>query len=209
MEPTEHPEDQPPSFAHAHGDVEYIHDRLRSLRDALRAARQGDFTIRIPMDGGRDTVLEEVAFAFNALVDQHVALSRELDRVAHVVGVEGRMTERASLGPVGGWWTGAVDAVNTLIEHVAGPTLEVTRVLGAISGGELSVTMSVRHDGQPLQGDLAQLGAALNGVVAKLRGVTSAVSRVVREVGVEGRLGAQAGIDGLDGAWRGLVDDVN
>src|SRR5438132_13178809 len=48
-------------------------DRLRSLRDALRAARQGDLSVRLPAGDGQDGVLEEVVLAFNALVETNAA----------------------------------------------------------------------------------------------------------------------------------------
>ncbi|MBC7543270.1 MAG: hypothetical protein H7338_11120 [Candidatus Sericytochromatia bacterium] len=44
---------------------------LRRLRDALRAARQGDLTIRLTMQAPNETgdgLEAEVAMAFNALV---------------------------------------------------------------------------------------------------------------------------------------------
>ena len=35
------------------------------------------------------------------------------------------------------------------------------------------------------------------------------VTRVSREVGIEGRLGGQAEIEGVQGTWRELTDNVN
>ncbi|MCI0573310.1 MAG: HAMP domain-containing protein, partial [Myxococcaceae bacterium] len=160
-------------------------ERLRSLRDALRAARQGDFTVRLPTDGAGD-LLAEVALAFNALVEENEALVRELDRVAHTVGEEGRLTERASLGPASGAWSAAVDAVNSLVASVAFPTVEATRILGLVAAGDLSHEMPVHLDGQPLQGEFLRLGSTVNAVVDTLRSVSTGVSRVVREIGTEG-----------------------
>ena len=40
--------------------------------------------------------------SFNDLIDQNIRMSRELQRIGRVIGREGRMTERASLGPVAG-----------------------------------------------------------------------------------------------------------
>src|SRR4051812_41359238 len=70
--------------------AEWLEERLRSLRDALRAARQGDFSVRLPTNGTGDGVLGEVALAFNALVEENEALVEELDRVSRVVGMEGQ-----------------------------------------------------------------------------------------------------------------------
>jgi osomolarity two-component system, sensor histidine kinase NIK1 len=46
-------------------------------------------------------------------------------------------------------------------------------------------------------------------MVSKLRTFSSEVTRVAREVGTEGRLGGQAKIDGVEGTWKELTDNVN
>jgi HAMP domain-containing protein/signal transduction histidine kinase len=215
MKPTEHSSDEPEESGAAprarrkpphHNGTD---DRLRAVRDALRTARQGDFSVRLPTNGHAQDLLDEVALAFNALIAENEALVGELDRVGRTVGVAGRISERASLGPIGGAWSVAVGSVNTLVDHVTWPIQEATRVLGAIADGDLSRTMPLHADGKPLQGEMAHLGAKVNCVVDRLRSVSSGVSRVAREVGVDGRLGAQASIDNLSGTWRALVDDVN
>ena len=35
------------------------------------------------------------------------------------------------------------------------------------------------------------------------------MTRVAREVGTEGRLGGQAEVEGVTGAWKDLTDNVN
>jgi osomolarity two-component system, sensor histidine kinase NIK1 len=46
-------------------------------------------------------------------------------------------------------------------------------------------------------------------MVSKLRTFSSEVTRVAREVGTEGMLGGQAKIDGVEGTWKELTDNVN
>src|SRR5262249_61398325 len=134
----------------------------------------------------------EVALAFSALVEENEALVHELDRVALLVGRDGQIRERASLGPVGGSWAIAIDSVNSLIENVAVPTLETTRVLGAVAAGDLSQTMSVHLDGHQFKGGFAELGSTVNSVVSPLRAVSSRVARVGPEVGGDGKAGTPA-----------------
>jgi signal transduction histidine kinase/HAMP domain-containing protein len=188
---------------------EHVDEWLRSLRDALRAARQGDFSMRMPSNGADEGVLAEIALAFNSLVEQNEAFVGELDRLSRVVGGEGRITERASLGPAAGQWAAATGSLNSLVESLAFPTLEVARILEQVSAGDLSREMPVHVNGQPLQGDFLRLGTTVNSVVGRLRSVTAGVSRVVREIGTEGKLGIRASVEGLSGTWRDLVEDVN
>ena len=50
-------------------------------------------------------------------------------RVERVVGREGRMGERVSLGDVRGGWATSVSSINALIGDLVQPTTEVARVL--------------------------------------------------------------------------------
>ena len=104
-------------------------ERLYALRDALRAAKQGDFSVRLPADGAGEAVMGEVALAFNALIEQNEALVNELRRVVRNVGSDGNTSERASL-PAGGSWAVAIDSVNSLVEKMAWPISETDRNQG-------------------------------------------------------------------------------
>src|SRR5579862_7279623 len=64
----------------------------RRLLGALRALSQGDFSVRMPIDGtGLDG---ELALAFNDIAAMNAELLREVQRITTVVGTEGRIGER-------------------------------------------------------------------------------------------------------------------
>jgi HAMP domain-containing protein len=197
-----------PKRAHRRESFDHLDERLHALRDALRAAKQGDFSVRLSTDGAADGVMGEVALAFNALVDENDALVQELRRVERSVGFEGTTTDRAALA-AGGSWAVAVDSVNSLIEKMAWPVSEATTVLALVADGDLSRDMSLHMGGTPLQGHFRELGTSVKTVVGRLRAVSSGVSQLVREMGTEGKLGGQANVEGLSGTWKDLVDDVN
>ncbi|HEX7607595.1 MAG TPA: HAMP domain-containing protein, partial [Usitatibacter sp.] len=185
----------------------HVGERLRSLRDALRALRQGDLSVRLPMGDG---MLGEVALAFNALAEDNEALAHEVDRVAQSVGRDGQTEDRAALGPARvSWAAGVAESVNALIDSMAFPTHEATRLLNLVAEGDLAHDMAGHLDGQPLRGDFLRLGDAVSSVTQRLRSVSTGVSRIVREIGTEGKLGARAAVDGLSGTWKTLLDDVN
>jgi HAMP domain-containing protein/signal transduction histidine kinase/CheY-like chemotaxis protein len=188
---------------------EHLDARLVSLRDALRAVRQGDLSVRLPTEDGSGEILGEIAQAFNALVAQHETFVVELERVGHVVADKGATSERMAAALATGAWGRAIDTVNNLIDHMAGPLSEATAILGQVAAGNLSREMSLRMDGRPLEGDFHVLATTVTTVVARLRAVSSDVSRLVREMGTEGKLGGQAPVEGLGGRWKELVDDVN
>lgn len=86
---------------------------------------------------------------------------------------------------------------------------EVTHVLQAVAEGNLRQRVPLELGGVPLQGELLQLAATVNGLVDRLSGVSSGIRHVAREVGLEGTLGSQASTQGLSGEWRELTQAVN
>ncbi len=179
---------------------------LQDLLVALTAAKAGEAS---RLDTRRPGLAGEVARAYNDLVDQNTGFSRELARVAKVVGQEGRMTVRVQLGHPTGTWATAVDAVNSLIDDLARPTGEVARVISAAAQGDLTQQMALSIEGRPMKGEFQRIGEVVNSMVDQLRAFADEVTRVAREVGTEGKLGGQATVPGVAGTWKDLTENVN
>src|SRR3989440_3759069 len=179
----------------------------KQLLAALRSVRNGDFKVRLPLDS--TGIAGDIAQAFNDMVDLNERMARELARITVVVGREGRVGQRTSLGPVNGSWAGCVDSINTLIDDLTKPTTEVNRVIGAVAKGDLSQRMALEIDGRPLRGEFLRSGKTVNTMVDQLSTFASEVTRVAREVGTEGKLGGQAEVKGVAGTWKDLTDSVN
>ncbi|MBF9194673.1 HAMP domain-containing protein [Microvirga terrestris] len=177
------------------------------LLKTLRAFRRGDFSVRLPSDlTGIDG---EIAEAFNDIADLNKGLAQELDRVAKVVGKEGRIGERGRLAAATGCWNECIDSVNSMIGDLVQPTTEVARVIGAVAKGDLSQTMQLEIEGRPLRGEFLRIGKVVNTMVGQLSSFASEVTRVAKEVGTEGKLGGQAQVKGVAGTWKDLTDNVN
>src|SRR5204863_34219 len=56
---------------------------------------------------------------------------------------------------------------------------------------------------------ILELKTTINTMVDQLSAFADEVTRVAREVGSEGRLGGQADVRGVSGAWKDLTDNVN
>src|SRR5438105_2761239 len=182
--------------------------RLRHLLEALAAARAGEFAVRLPFTRGA-SLMAEIARTFNQVVARNEALTSELARLERVVGREGRMTERATLGEVTGSWKTSVDSINALVADLVQPTTEVARVLMAVAEGDLSEKMALSLEGQPVKGEFLRIGTTVNAMVDQLGAFAAEVTRVAREVGSEGKLGGQAVVSGAAGVWKDLTDNVN
>jgi HAMP domain-containing protein len=177
------------------------------LLKTLRAFRKGDFSVRLPLD--LTGVDGEIAQAFNDVAELNQGLTRELDRMARVVGKEGQIGERGKLPASTGCWAECIDSVNSMIGDLVQPTTEVARVIGAVAKGDLGQAMQLEIDGRPLRGEFLRIGKVVNTMVGQLASFASEVTRVAREVGSEGKLGGQAKVKGVAGTWKDLTDNVN
>ncbi|MBE8969974.1 response regulator [Nostocales cyanobacterium LEGE 12452] len=180
---------------------------LNQLLRTLNAVRQGDFSARMPID--HTGVAGKIADTLNDIIDQNERMAAELQRIGNVVGKEGKIADRASLGDVRGSWSDCVTSVNTLITDLVQPTAETTRVIRSVANGDLSQTIATEIDGRPLQGEFLQTANIVNTMVERLGSFASEVTRVAREVGTEGKLGVQAEVQGVAGTWKDLTDNVN
>jgi len=182
--------------------------RLKQLLDALVAAQHGEFAVRLPFTRGSG-LMADIARAFNQVVSRNESFTNEVVRLERVVGREGRMTERASLGEVSGGWKTSVASINALIADLVQPTTEVARVLVAVAEGDLTQKMALEIEGQPVKGEFLRIGTTVNAMVDQLSSFAAEVTRVAKEVGTDGKLGGQAEVPEASGIWRDLTDNVN
>ena len=173
------------------------------LLDVLVRLREGDFTARMPFDW--IGVSGKVADGLNDLIVSSQEFRSETARVSEVVGKQGRLSQRLTLGGSTGGWSMTVDSVNSLIDDLVRPTLEMQRVIGAVAGGDLSKKVSL-----DVRGEMLALKDTINAMVDQLNGFVSELTRVAREVGTEGKLGQAAAVTiEVGGVWKDLTDNVN
>jgi signal transduction histidine kinase/HAMP domain-containing protein/ActR/RegA family two-component response regulator len=173
------------------------------LMQVLAEVERGDYTTRMPL--AWTGVAGKVADALNRVIASNQALEHELARVSHLVGKEGKLSQRVALGRSGNAWSECVDSVNQLIDDLVRPTKEMQRVIGAVADGDLSKKISL-----DARGEMLDLKNTINAMVDQLNGFISEVTRVAREVGTEGKLGQAAAVTiEVGGVWKDLTDNVN
>ncbi|SNS69129.1 Signal transduction histidine kinase [Noviherbaspirillum humi] len=180
---------------------------VKVLLTALTALKKGDFSTRMPSDW--TGLAGKVADTLNDILEANQEMAKEITDVSRLVGREGRLGHRASVGNISGGWANIVKSVNTLIDDLVRPTTEMARVIGAVAKGDLSQTMALDVDGRPLKGQFLLAASTANTMVHQLSSFASEVTRVAREVGTEGKLGGQANVPGVAGTWKDLTDSVN
>src|SRR5262245_31452413 len=180
----------------------------RELLAALRQFKRGNFDVRMREDlTGIDG---QIAECFNELVGMVKAIKDESHEVCHSVGKEGQAAKRMRRFGTTGGWSEYIQSVNSVIEDLSGHANEIARVVSAVARGDLEQTMDLDDGGHgPRRGEFLRHARIVNGMVARLAQFGSEVTRVALEVGGEGKLGAQARVQGVSGVWKDLTDSVN
>lgn len=80
----------------------------------------------------------------------------------------------------------------------------ISTVTQAIANGNMSQKIEVEASGE-----MGILKETINNMVDRLSNFCNEVQRVARDVGVDGKMGAQADVAGLNGRWREITSDVN
>jgi signal transduction histidine kinase/CheY-like chemotaxis protein/HAMP domain-containing protein len=186
---------------------EALNGEASQILAALIALKRGESDVRLPEEwpgqAGR------IAEAFNQVVELNVRTARELARLNQVVGREGKLRHRASLGNASGFWSDSILNINALIDDLVHPTTEVARVIGAFAQGDLTKTMALEIEDRPLEGEFLRTAKTINKMIEQLSSFATEVTRVAREVGTEGILGGQARVEGVSGTWKDLTESVN
>src|SRR5947209_11801348 len=91
-----------------------------------------------------------------------------------------------------------------MASNLTGQVRNIAGVATAVARGDLSQKITVEA-----KGEVAVLADTINSMTDTLRAFADEVTRVAREVGTEGELGGQTRVEGVDGAWKALTDNVN
>jgi HAMP domain-containing protein/signal transduction histidine kinase/DNA-binding response OmpR family regulator len=176
--------------------------QVRNIAEVTTAVANGDLSKKITVNVHGE--LLELKNTVNTMVDQLSAFASEVTRVAREVGTEGKLGGQAAVQGVAGTWKDLTDNVNFMASNLTGQVRNIAEITVAVANGDLSKKITV-----DVRGEILQLKEAINTMVEQLRSFASEVTRVAREVGTEGRLGAQAVVPGVAGIWKELTDSVN
>src|SRR2546421_668227 len=146
----------------------------------------------------------ELKNTLNTMVDQLSGFADEVTRMARDVGTEGRLGGQARVDGVSGTWRDLTDSVNGMAGNLTAQVRNIAQVATAVARGDLSQKIDV-----DARGEILELKNTINTMVDQLSSFAEQVTRVAREVGTDGRLGGQAQVPGVAGAWRDLTDSVN
>jgi HAMP domain-containing protein/CheY-like chemotaxis protein/signal transduction histidine kinase len=176
--------------------------QVRNIAEVTTSVANGDLSKKITVEV-RGEILE-LKNTINTMVDQLRSFAAEVTRVAREVGTEGKLGGQADVQGVSGTWKDLTDSVNYMAANLTAQVRSIADVTTAVANGDLSKKITV-----DVKGEILELKNTINSMVDQLNSFASEVTRVAREVGVEGKLGGQAQVKGVAGTWKDLTDNVN
>ena len=176
--------------------------QVRNIAGVTTAVAKGDLSKKITVDV-RGEILE-LKDTINTMVDQLRSFESEVTRVAREVGSEGKLGGQADVRGLAGVWKDLGDNVNVMASNLTTQVRNIAAVTTAVATGDLSKKITV-----DVKGEILELKNTVNKMVDQLSSFADEVTRVAREVGMEGKLGGQAVVKGVSGTWKDLTDNVN
>jgi HAMP domain-containing protein/signal transduction histidine kinase/CheY-like chemotaxis protein len=176
--------------------------QVRNIAQVSTAVAKGDLSQKITVDAQGEIL--ELKNTVNTMMDQLSSFADEVTRVAREVGSEGKLGGQAQVRGVAGTWRDLTDNVNYMASNLTAQVRNIASVTTAVAKGDLSQKITV-----DARGEILELKSTVNTMVDQLSSFATEVTRVGREVGIEGKLGGQAQVKGVSGTWRDLTDNVN
>lgn len=176
--------------------------QVREIAEVTTAVAKGDLSKKVEAEVQGEILA--LKLTINSMVDKLSTFAFEVSRVAREVGTEGTLGGQAEVRNVEGKWKDLTDNVNVMAGNLTNQVRSISSVTQAIARGDMSRRIEVEA-----QGEIQTLRDTINDMVTRLDAWSLAVKRVARDVGVDGKLGGQAEVEGITGRWKEITTDVN
>ncbi|MFE3165589.1 HAMP domain-containing protein [Streptomyces sp. NPDC059224] len=176
--------------------------QVRGISEVTTAVASGDLSRKVTVPARGEVA--QLAETINQMTETLRIFADEVTRVANEVGAEGQLGGQANVPGAAGTWKDLTDSVNTVFRNLTTQVRDIAAVTTAVANGDLSQKVTV-----DVAGEMLELKNTVNGMVDQLSSFGAEVTRVAREIGVEGELGGQAQVAGAAGTWKDLTDSVN
>ncbi|RKU39735.1 histidine kinase osmosensor [Coniochaeta pulveracea] len=176
--------------------------QVREIAKVTTAVARGDLTKKIGVEVQGEIL--DLKNTINTMVDRLGTFAFEVSKVAREVGTDGTLGGQAQVDNVEGKWKDLTENVNTMASNLTSQVRSISTVTQAIALGDMSRKIEVEA-----KGEILVLKETINNMVDRLSIFCNEVQRVAKDVGVDGIMGGQADVAGLNGRWKEITSDVN
>ena len=177
-------------------------DQVRNIANVTTAVARGDLSQKVSADCKGEIL--DLKSTINKMVDRLQNFATEVTTLARSVGTEGILGGQAKVEDVEGTWKEITENVNVMASNLTTQVRSIAHVTTAVAEGDLSQKIDVHA-----QGEMLALKSTINKMVDRLQLFASEVTRVAKDVGIDGKLGVQAQVSDVDGLWKEITTNVN
>ncbi len=155
--------------------------QLQALLIALKAAKNGDFTIRLPVENNE---LGEIASVFNEFVSLNQNFANEVVRLATEIGTEGKLGSQAVVKGASGSWQELLDNLNQMSTNLREQIKGINKVTLAVAQGNLSQQIEASNAGEfkQITDNANQMISSLSSSIRQMAEVATVVASSSEEL---------------------------
>ncbi|KAF7329348.1 Response regulator [Mycena kentingensis (nom. inval.)] len=180
---------------------------VKELNRVVSAVTAGDLTQRVQLNNAAitaDAEFLELATNLDCMVG---SLERFASEISQATQPDGACC--VPLGPakealLGGIWKDLIDKTTATSTNNTNMTRATAAVLIAVARGDFSCSVDV-----DVRGELLDLKCIVNELVRKLGTYVREINYIAREAGAEGNLGGAAKVEGAEGLWKELAENID
>lgn len=176
--------------------------QVRNIANVTTAVAKGDLSKKVTADCKGEIL--DLKSTINQMVDRLQNFALEVTTLSREVGTLGILGGQANVQDVEGAWKAVTENVNLMATNLTNQVRSIATVTTAVAHGDLSQKIDVHA-----QGEILQLKNTINKMVDSLQLFALEVSKVARDVGINGKLGIQAQVSDVDGLWKEITSNVN
>jgi osomolarity two-component system sensor histidine kinase NIK1 len=176
--------------------------QVRNIANVTTAVANGDLSTKVTADCKGEIL--ELKNTINEMVDRLRTFVEEVRTLATEVGTKGILGGQANVTDVEGAWKDVTQKVNIMANNLTNQVRSIATVTTAVAHGDLSQKITVEA-----QGEILQLKNTINKMVDSLQVFAIEVTKVAKEVGIDGKLGVQAEVNDVEGLWKEITTNVN
>lgn len=177
-------------------------DQVRNIANVTTAVANGDLSKKVTASCKGEIL--QLKMTINQMVDRLQNFALEVTTLATEVGTKGILGGQANVQDVEGAWKAVTTNVNIMAANLTNQVRSIATVTTAVAHGDLSQKIEVQAEGEILE-----LKNTINKMVDSLQVFASEVTRVAKDVGIDGKLGVQAQVSDVDGLWKEITTNVN
>jgi methyl-accepting chemotaxis protein len=155
--------------------------QLQPLLEAMKAASNGDFSVRLPVENNG---LGEIASVFNEWVSFNQTFAKEVARMASDIGVEGKLGSQVVVKGAKGSWQELLDNLNRMSANLKEQIKSINEVTLAVAQGNLSQHIEEHNAGEfkQLTDNGNQMISSLKSSIRQMADVATAVASSSEEL---------------------------